>query len=109
MTKDHEHMEDLNDQMLVRRKKMNELREKNIDPFRKRYERTHYSTDLIEEGGELSKEDLQEKEITANISGRIMAKSGTGKASFAYLIVIAAMCKIYVRLLTDSLEKLLVF
>lgn len=28
MTKEHEHIEDLNDQMLVRRKKMNELREK---------------------------------------------------------------------------------
>jgi len=98
MTKDHEHIEDLNDQMLVRRKKMNELREKNIDPFGNRYERTHFSTDLIEEFGELSKEDLQEQEISAKISGRLMAKRGSGKAGFANLKDNQGTIQIYVRL-----------
>lgn len=98
MTKEHEHIEDLNDQMLVRRKKMNELREKNIDPFGNRYERTHFSTDLIEEYGELSKEDLQEKEIPAKISGRLMAKRGSGKAGFANLKDNQGTIQIYVRL-----------
>ena len=98
MTKDHEHIEDLNDQMLVRRKKMNELREKNIDPFGNRYERTHFSTDLIEEYGELSKEDLQEKEIPVKISGRLMAKRGSGKAGFANLKDNQGTIQIYVRL-----------
>ena len=109
MTKDHEHMEDLNDQMLVRRKKMNELREKNIDPFGKRYERTHYSTDLIEEYGELSKEDLQEKEIPAKISGRLMAKRGSGKASFANLKDNQGTIQIYVRLDNVGEENYQVF
>lgn len=98
MTKEHEHIEDLNDQMLVRRKKMNELREKNIDPFGNRYERTHFSTDLIEEYDELSKEDLQEKEIPAKISGRLMAKRGSGKAGFANLKDNQGTIQIYVRL-----------
>jgi len=98
MTKEHEHIEDLNDQMLVRRKKMNELREKNVDPFGNRYERTHFSTDLIEEYGELSKEDLQEKEIPAKISGRLMAKRGSGKAGFANLKDNQGTVQIYVRL-----------
>ena len=109
MTKDHEHMEDLNDQMLVRRKKMNELREKNIDPFGKRYERTHYSTDLIEEYGELSKEDLQKKEIPAKISGRLMAKRGSGKASFANLKDNQGTIQIYVRLDNVGEENYQVF
>lgn len=109
MTKDHEHMEDLNDQMLVRRKKMNELRKKNIDPFGKRYERTHYSTDLIEEYGELSKEDLQEKEIPAKISGRLMAKRGSGKASFANLKDNQGTIQIYVRLDNVGEENYQVF
>lgn len=109
MTKDHEHTEDLNDQMLVRRKKMNELREKNIDPFGKRYERTHYSTDLIEEYGELSKEDLQEKEIPAKISGRLMAKRGSGKASFANLKDNQGTIQIYVRLDNVGEENYQVF
>lgn len=109
MTKDHVHTEDLNDQMLVRRKKMNELREKNIDPFGKRYERTHYSTDLIEEYGELSKEDLQEKEIPAKISGRLMAKRGSGKASFANLKDNQGTIQIYVRLDNVGEENYQVF
>lgn len=109
MTKDHEHTEDLNDQMLVRRKKMNELREKNIDPFGKRYERTHYSTDLIEEYGELSKENLQEKEIPAKISGRLMAKRGSGKASFANLKDNQGTIQIYVRLDNVGEENYQVF
>ena len=34
------HLEDLNDQMLVRREKMEALREEGIDPFGKRFDRT---------------------------------------------------------------------
>lgn len=35
-----EHMEELNDQQIVRREKMAVLREQGIDPFGKRFERT---------------------------------------------------------------------
>ena len=35
-----EHMEELNDQQIVRREKMAALREQGIDPFGKRFERT---------------------------------------------------------------------
>ena len=42
MTQEQQHqVEDLNDQMLVRRQKMEQLREDGIDPFGKRFERTH--------------------------------------------------------------------
>ena len=44
MTQEQQHqVEDLNDQMLVRRQKMEQLRENGIDPFGKRFERTHNS------------------------------------------------------------------
>ena len=36
--------EELNDQLMVRREKMKRLREKGLDPFGKRFERTHIST-----------------------------------------------------------------
>lgn len=98
MVKDNEHIEDLNDQMLVRRKKMNELREKGVDPFGSRYESTHFSKDLVEQYGDFSKEELQEKEIPAKISGRLMAKRGSGKAGFANLKDNKGSIQIYVRL-----------
>ena len=41
-----EHMEELNDQQIVRREKMAALRELGIDPFGKRFERTANSQEL---------------------------------------------------------------
>ena len=41
-----EHMEELNDQQIVRRGKMAALREQGIDPFGKRFERTANSQEL---------------------------------------------------------------
>ena len=100
MTKEHDNetMEELNDQMLVRREKMDELREKGIDPFGGRFERTHSSVELTKEYDEFSKEELKEKEIPASISGRLMAKRGSGKASFANLKDNEGSVQIYVRL-----------
>jgi len=43
-----EHMEELNDQQIVRREKMAALREQGIDPFGKRFERTANSGQLKE-------------------------------------------------------------
>ena len=40
--------QELNDQELVRRQKMNDLRERGIDPFGQRFERCDYSIDLKE-------------------------------------------------------------
>ena len=38
--------QDMNDQLKVRREKMQELRDKGIDPFGHRFDRTHLATDL---------------------------------------------------------------
>ncbi|KXT84339.1 Lysyl-tRNA synthetase (class II) [Streptococcus sp. DD11] len=43
-----EHMEELNDQQLIRREKMAALAEQGIDPFGKRFERTADSAQLKE-------------------------------------------------------------
>lgn len=98
MVKDNEQQENLNDQMLVRREKMDELREKGLDPFGNRFERTHFSTELNEEYGNLSKEELAEQKIPATVVGRLTAKRGSGKASFANLKDNNGNIQIYVRL-----------
>lgn len=43
-----EHIEELNDQQLIRREKMTALAEQGIDPFGKRFERTADSAQLKE-------------------------------------------------------------
>lgn len=105
----NEHQENLNDQMLVRREKMDELKNKNIDPFGGRYERSHFSKELIDEYGELSKEELADKEIHVKIVGRLMAKRGSGKASFANLKDAKGTIQIYVRLDAVGEEQYQVF
>ena len=109
MVKDNERLEDLNDQMLVRREKMQELRDKGIDPLGDRYERTHYSSELIEEYDHLSKEELAEQEIPVKVVGRLMAKRGSGKASFANLRDNNGTIQIYVRLDAVGEERYEVF
>lgn len=88
---------ELNDQLQVRRDKMNELRENGIDPFGSRFERTHQSNELLESYQALSKEELEEKAIEATIAGRMMTKRGKGKAGFAHIQDLAGQIQIYVR------------
>ncbi|PEB53689.1 lysine--tRNA ligase [Bacillus cereus] len=94
---DNMNHEELNDQLLVRREKLHNLREQGIDPFGKRFERTNSTTDLVSLYGEFSKEELEEKEITVAIAGRIMTKRGKGKAGFAHIQDLHGQVQIYVR------------
>ena len=89
--------EELNDQLLVRREKLHNLREQGIDPFGKRFERTNATNDLLSLYGEFSKEELEEKEISVSIAGRIMTKRGKGKAGFAHIQDLHGQVQIYVR------------
>lgn len=78
-------MEKLTEQEQIRRQKMEELRERGIDPFGHAYERTHRSGDIRREFGECSKEELEEKNVTVKIAGRIMTKRRQGKAGFMHI------------------------
>ncbi|WP_404294349.1 lysine--tRNA ligase [Cytobacillus kochii] len=89
--------EELNDQLVVRREKMNSLREQGVDPFGKRFDRTHQSQQLVEEYSQFEKEELEEKEIPVTIAGRIMTKRGKGKAGFAHIQDLSGQIQLYVR------------
>ena len=75
----------LTEQELVRRQKMEGLREKGIDPFGSAFARTHRSLALRNEVGELTKEELEEKNMTARVAGRIMTKRRQGKLGFMHI------------------------
>lgn len=92
-----EHMEELNDQQIVRREKMAALREQGIDPFGKRFERTANSQELKDKFAELDKEQLHELNETATIAGRLVTKRGKGKVGFAHLQDREGQIQIYVR------------
>lgn len=89
--------EELNDQILVRRQKMQAFQDQGMDPFGARFERTHSSEDIISQYGELSKEELEENPHEVVIAGRIMTKRGKGKAGFAHVQDLKGQIQIYVR------------
>ncbi|OIK08743.1 lysine--tRNA ligase [Bacillus sp. MUM 13] len=90
--------EELNDQLKVRREKMQALINEGKDPFGSKFERTHLTEAVVKEFGEESKEDLDEKNIEVTIAGRVMTKRGKGKAGFAHIQDISGQIQIYVRL-----------
>jgi len=89
--------EELNDQLVVRRQKMQNFRDNGMDPFGGRFERTHLSQEIIEQCGELSKEELEEAAHEVVIAGRVMTKRGKGKAGFAHIQDLKGQIQIYVR------------
>lgn len=90
-------IEELNDQLLVRRQKMTTIRENGQDPFGSRFERTHLSTEVLEQFSDQSKEQLEENLQEVTIAGRIMTKRGKGKAGFAHIQDLGGQIQIYVR------------
>ncbi len=91
------HLDELNDQLLVRRQKMTSISESGLDPFGGRFERTHLSEEVRSEFDAISKEDLEEQGHEVTIAGRIMTKRGKGKAGFAHLQDFSGQIQIYVR------------
>ncbi len=89
--------EELNDQLVVRRQKMQNFRDNGMDPFGGRFERTHLSQEIIAQYGALSKEELEEASHEVVIAGRVMTKRGKGKAGFAHIQDLKGQIQIYVR------------
>ncbi|MBS4762262.1 lysine--tRNA ligase [Carnobacteriaceae bacterium zg-ZUI252] len=90
---------ELNDQLIVRREKMDDLAQKGVDPFGCGFERSHLSGKLQEQFKDFSKADIAENDpYTVAIAGRLMTKRGKGKAGFAHLQDSQGRIQIYVRL-----------
>ncbi len=87
----------LTDQELVRRKKMEELREKGIDPFGQKFERNTNSQEIKEKYDSYTKEELHEMNAEATIAGRIMTIRSKGKAGFMHLQDKYGLIQVYVR------------
>lgn len=85
------------EQEQVRREKLDLLRQHQVEPFGKKFQTTHLSQELIATYEGLSKEELEEKNITVSIAGRLMSIRRQGKASFAHVQDGKGRIQIYVR------------
>ncbi len=92
-------MEKLSEQELVRREKLEDLREKNVDPFGQRFDRNNNTETLKQKYDQYSKEELHDMDTDGiKIAGRIMTKRGKGKAGFAHIMDQFGQVQLYVRL-----------
>ncbi|MFD0897138.1 lysine--tRNA ligase [Loigolactobacillus binensis] len=87
----------MNDQLRVRREKMDELREEGIDPFGQRFERDATSQQIRTQYADESKEQLEAEEHVVTIAGRMMTKRGKGKVGFADFADRDGRIQVYVR------------
>lgn len=90
-------MRELSEQEVVRREKLDFLKEKGIDPFGQRFDITDYSKDLKERYQNETKEELIEMNIPTVVAGRIMTKRGKGKVGFMHIQDKFGQIQIYVR------------
>lgn len=88
---------DMNDQLIVRREKMQALRDQGIDPFGTKFERTHLAAQLHDKYDEIDKEQLEEEVPEVVVAGRMVSKRGKGKVGFADLRDRSGKVQIYVR------------
>ena len=65
--------ENLNELMQVRRRKMDQLRERGVEPYGKKIKASHYSTEIIEQFAEL-------ENSVVTVTGRIVSIRAHGKA-----------------------------
>lgn len=89
--------EEMNDQLIIRREKMKQLREQGNEPFSNGFKRTHLSQELHDAFDGLSKEEIEEQNVEVAIAGRIVTKRGKGKVGFAHLQDSLGRIQIYVR------------
>ena len=70
----------LNDQMIIRREKLEKIRALGVDPYGRRFDVTHHAADVRVES-----EKLMETGASVRMAGRIMIRRGQGKAAFCVL------------------------
>ena len=75
-------MREFTDQELVRREKVEKIREMGIDPFGSKFERTAYNSDIREKYKDVPHDDFENINDEYTVAGRIMFIRKMGKASF---------------------------
>ncbi len=78
-------MDDYNELIQQRLKKLAEIGGFGISPYAGRFEVTASTQELVNRSAAASKEDLERERVTASLAGRIVALRSFGKACFAHV------------------------
>ncbi|HUG52002.1 MAG TPA: lysine--tRNA ligase [Vicinamibacteria bacterium] len=73
------------------------LRERGINPYPNRYDRTHGLAEIAAAHGQRTLEELEAMDLPVRIAGRVMTQRGHGKASFLTLSDGEGRLQVYVR------------
>jgi len=93
-----EQEQQLNELLQVRRRKMEDLKSRGIEPFGSKFEADHYSKEIID-----NFDTLEGQAVT--IAGRLMSIRSHGKATFAHIQDYQGQIQIYLRLDQVGPEK----
>lgn len=81
----------------IRLGKLEQLKERGIDPFGARFERTHTAQDILTYGKGKTQEELEQAPLHVIVAGRIMLLRRQGKTAFAHIQDVSGRVQIYVR------------
>ncbi len=88
--------EKLSDQELVRRQKVEKIKELGLDPFGQAFERTHHSQDIRDILSNKTHEEVEALNLNVAIAGRIMFIRKMGKASFFSIQDLKGKMQVYI-------------
>lgn len=90
-------MEETNELIEQRLKKLSELRDAGIEPYQGRFEQDANAGALLETYEERSQEELEQKDISASVAGRVIALRSFGKATFAHIQDATGKIQVYLK------------
>lgn len=102
-------MEETNDLIQQRIKKLQELRSLGINPYSNTYQVSDTSQGITEKYGDLPAEELEEKKCRCTIAGRIIALRSFGKAAFAHIQDDKGKIQFYIKKEVVGEEAYLIF
>ena len=97
-------MREFSEQELVRRDKLNKIKELGIDPFGHKFEVTDFSLNIKEKFQDKTHEELEELHEVVSVAGRIMFIRKMGKASFFTIKDKLGNIQVYISI-NDVLEE----
>jgi lysyl-tRNA synthetase class 2 len=90
-------MEDINELIEQRMKKLEELRQSGIDPFGGSFYAENHASALHDTYASIEKETLEADPVSCSLAGRIVAMRDFGKAAFAHIQDATGKIQVYFR------------
>jgi len=90
-------MEEINELIAQRIKKLKELREIGIEPYGRSFEYENHAIEIHKKYSDTTKEELENHHIACSIAGRIISLRDFGKATFAHIQDATGKIQIYLR------------